>query len=107
MKPGDIFEIRKKQTDQRFFIQIGKIEILDGEEVIHLSIFDDNLSEIISHAPFLKKDFEQEDISYVKNDSLLSDFSTGYEIWEDYYSQGEAGVFSGRLLEVLVLPDPD
>jgi len=99
IKVGQLWEI--KDSKKKYRCLILKCETIDSEDIIHISILNNNLEIITSHMPFSEGSLF-ESLDFKLTDTFpLGDFEEGYKIWKDEFNKGEAGVYGVKMASIV------
>ena len=94
---GQIWSLRRCSSSAA----VQKVETLDGELIVHVSILGSNGEVELGHAPFAHQAFLRsvDSLQAISRDND-ADFWEGYSYWRSEYDRGAAGVFSVDVCDV-------
>ncbi len=96
LKAGQIWKYKSNDNSDAY-LNILKIETRKNQEVIHISV-----NGVASHLPVQKKYLEMSLIELVSSDNSLPDFKDGYNIWNNEFKKGNAGIFTMPVKDIIV-----
>ncbi|ULH15055.1 hypothetical protein MF271_13975 [Deinococcus sp. KNUC1210] len=109
--PGQCWAYRTRSGEEASRLLVLKVEVLNGEEVVHLSIgglamknplSPDGVTRQIGHTPIAASALRRSVTHLEERGAELPEDESGYQQWKAAADRGEAGVFT---LEVAGLVD--
>jgi hypothetical protein len=112
---GQVWQYRTRLNDIKSVLQIVEVDLLHSKEIaVHIQVRGLNMQSsptepnegIASHLPFSEEAIEASVTNLLQQDSPLpDDFEEGYEVWREAFLEGNAGIFSVTVAEVIDMID--
>lgn len=108
---GDVWLYQHREGEDNSTVIINKIEVVHEQlPIYHITIRDVNIvnsqsetgfTHKLSHAPVSLETLEKSLTERVGQIQPDSDYLEGYNVWHDAYVQGEAGIFTITVAEIV------
>lgn len=100
---NQLWSLKNSKNSDCTYAHIFKIETLNSETIIHISILNNHRQVMIDHLPFSKTSFAKDLQKLVSNDLTFLSDTEGYDYWRTEYDNGKAGVYGIGIVEAVNL----
>lgn len=98
-KSGQVWSLK---GTRKFQVVISRVDRLNGNVVVHLSVLKDGGS-YIDHMPFSFGAFKKSVSKLIFSYKFVSRYCVGYKIWRQEYQNNNAGFYDITVQETLML----
>ena len=110
-KEGQVWEYETRESEESSKLMILKVEEYPKDQVVvHIAIDNikikspankDSILTSIEHLPFDLKALERSVTKKVSDNQPIPEFKDGYDVWKQFFEEGDAGVFSTSVKEAV------